>query len=135
MSGRSEDNPKATIGRLADVMSHGYNIDTLVPILEAYQGSRALEGNLPAAEILSDIHGYLAAKATRSTPEDVKPRDIEPAMGQSLSVFIGGMLGFGQHLNFRFQVLAPRWNVAPRNCGPLTEKPSLQPRHEMAFRI
>ena len=82
MSGRSEDNPKATIGRLADVMSHGYNIDTLVPILEAYQGSRALEGNLPAAEILSDIHGYLAAKATRSTPEDVKPRDIEPAMGQ-----------------------------------------------------
>lgn len=72
MRGRSEDNSKTAVGRLADVMAQAYDIDTVVSVLEVYQGNRALAGNLSADEMLPDVRGYLAIKTTRSIPEDIK---------------------------------------------------------------
>lgn len=45
--------------RLAVVLSHGYDIETLIPILETYQGNLALEGVANSNDLLSDIRGYL----------------------------------------------------------------------------
>lgn len=59
------------IGPLADVLLQGYDINTVVPILEAYQGNRALDGSLSAAKMVSNVRAYLneRTKKTPTTPE------------------------------------------------------------------
>lgn len=48
-----------TMKNVAVVLSHCYDLEELVPILDTYQGNLALEGTVPNGGFLSDIHAYL----------------------------------------------------------------------------
>ena len=65
------NNHAAEFGPIADVLLQAYDIDTVVPILEAYQGNRALEGNLSAKDMVSDVRAYLNERTNKNptTPE------------------------------------------------------------------
>ena len=62
---------KITIDRIADVLLQVYDVSTVAPILEAYQGNRALDGELSSKDLMSDMRAYLTERTTKTptTPE------------------------------------------------------------------
>ena len=82
---------EVTMNRLADVLLHGYDIDTLVPILEAYQGDSVLNGSLPAKDLVSDIRAYLNERTStgqKNTLEVLSPFILGTATADMSAVFV-----------------------------------------------
>ena len=70
-------NHAAEFGPIADVLLQAYDIDTVVPILEAYQGNRALDGSFSSTELISDVRAYLNERTTKTPTTSEANSDLQ----------------------------------------------------------